>query len=49
MIAAGQGNQEAVDLLLRLGARKDLKDDVGKTALNYAVERGRTNVAQLLR
>jgi uncharacterized protein len=49
MIAAGQGNQEAVELLLKLGARKDLKDISGKTATDYALERGRTNIARLLR
>ena len=32
MIAAGHGNQKAAELLLRLGARKHLKDDAGKTA-----------------
>ena len=30
MIAAGQGNQEAVELLLKLGADKGLKDAAGK-------------------
>jgi uncharacterized protein len=49
MIAGGHGNQEAVELLLKLGARKDLKDDVGRTARDYAQERGQTNLARLLR
>ena len=47
MIAAGHGNQEAVDLLLKVGARKDVEDTSGKTALDYALGRGRTNAASL--
>ena len=49
MIAADRGNVDAVELLLKRGARKDLKDTSGKTALDYALERDRTEIARLLR
>jgi hypothetical protein len=35
---------ESVSLLIRLGADKTLKDVSGKTVIDYALERGQTNV-----
>ena len=47
--AAAWGSPEAIDLLLRAGAKVDLPDDQGQTALMYAVEKGRPeNIACLL-
>ncbi len=40
---------EAIEVLLRSGARADLIDAVGKTALEYAVEGGHARVAATLR
>ena len=47
--AAGRGNTEMVELLLRRGADKEAVDGIGKTALDYAVMFGRTDVAEILR
>jgi hypothetical protein len=49
MRAAGPDNQEAVELLLKLGARRDLKNVSGKTALDYARDLGRTDLVFLPR
>jgi ankyrin repeat protein len=49
MIAAGNGNREAVELLLKLGADEDLKDRAGKAAADYAWEHGRKDLEPLLR
>jgi ankyrin repeat protein len=35
MVAAGSGSVEVVELLLDRGADRTLKDDAGKTALDY--------------
>src|SRR5207249_4917660 len=48
MIAAEQGNESAVDALLRAGARRDLKSSEGKTAGDYAVARKHTKIAEKL-
>jgi ankyrin repeat protein len=42
------GTKETVELLLKMGARKDLKDDYQKTALDYAKEVGRSDTIELL-
>lgn len=34
-IAASRNNQTAYDLLIAAGARQDIKDSAGKTALDY--------------
>lgn len=49
MISASKGNNEMVRLLLDLGADPKLKDREGKTASDYAVSGGWTNLAALLR
>ena len=48
--AAAWGPPEAIDLLLRAGAKVDLQDNNGQTALMEAVEKGRPeNIACLLK
>jgi hypothetical protein len=48
--AAAWGAPEAIDLLLRAGAKVDLQDDNGQTALMEAVEKGRPeNITCLLK
>jgi uncharacterized protein len=49
MIAAGNGFAEAVDVLLAAGADKSLKTPEGKTAADFAHERGHRELAKLLR
>ena len=49
MCAAENGSTESVELLLNQGADKALVDSNGKTAYDYAVERGREENAILLR
>lgn len=41
--------KEMVNLLLRYGADKSICDDAGKTAYDYAVEKGYTEIAELLK
>jgi hypothetical protein len=48
MAACRTGTRETVELLLKMGARKDLKDDYQKTALDYANEVGRSDIIELL-
>jgi len=49
LIAASKsGNAEIVALLLRRGANVYLEDSAGKTALQWAKERGNNDVARLL-
>jgi ankyrin repeat protein len=48
MCAAIHGHLRAMEVLLRRGARKDLKDDHGKTALDYAREHRWKAIALLL-
>ena len=36
--ASKRGNVQVVSFLLQMGARRDLRDSVGKTALEYALE-----------
>lgn len=47
--AAGEGSREVVDTLLRAGADPNLRTKDGKTPLKVAVEKGRTEIAELLR
>lgn len=46
--AVDHNHIEIVRLLLRYGATKDLKDGDGKTAMDYAVEYGYTEIIELL-
>ena len=48
MWAAGYGRTETVQALLAAGARTDLKDDRGKTALDIAREGNFPDTAKLL-
>jgi ankyrin repeat protein len=48
MWAAGYGKTETVRLLLGAGAKADLKDDRGKTALDIAREENYADTAALL-
>jgi ankyrin repeat protein len=48
-LAAGIGNVEMVQLLLRHGAKPTLLDTDGRTAIDYAVKSGRNETAALLR
>jgi uncharacterized protein len=48
MWAAGYGKTETVGLLLNAGARADLKDDRGKTALDIAREENYAETAAML-
>jgi len=49
MNAASVGNMELVQYLLSEQADPLLQDTTGKTAYDYAVERGYTDVAELLK
>ena len=49
MLAAARGNAGLVRLLLDAGADVKARDEAGKTALDFALARERTEVAQLLR
>lgn len=49
MIAASLGNFQTVKVLLEAGAQRDLRDNSGKTALDYASAHKHTNVVSLLR
>ena len=49
MIAASKGNREMVTILLAAGANTEPRDQLGKTASDYAEEGGFTNIASLLR
>ena len=49
LIAAGQGNEEIVDLLLSCETiEPDVKDSRGGTPLIYAAEAGHTRIVELL-
>lgn len=48
MMAARQGHNEQVELLLRYGADSTLRDNNGMSAADYAVARGHTQIAQWL-
>lgn len=47
--ASGAGHREIVALLIRSGARLDLKDSAGKTALDRAEENGHSDIVRMLR
>ena len=49
MAAAANGQQEAVEYLLSKGGYKRLTDLSGRTAYDYAVASGWTNLANLLK
>ena len=50
LIVAAQNNQiEIAQLLLDRGASKSITDGSGKTAYDYAVEKGYEEIARLLR
>ena len=49
MEAAKLGNLKMVDFLLSYGADKSLKDTGGKTACDYAIENGHTELAEILK
>lgn len=49
MAAASDGNAPIAKLLLEKGARRDVTNDDGKTALDFAREKNHTAVAELLR
>ena len=49
MFAAEKGNGEIINMLLSHGADKTLTDENGKTAYDYAVENGYTELAELLK
>jgi ankyrin repeat protein len=46
---AEEGSTEAVKVLLEYGADKSIKDAAGKTAYDYAIENGHTELAELLK
>lgn len=48
MIAAENGYEAIVALLLAYGARVHLKDKKGRTALDYAKKTGRTDIIEML-
>ena len=48
MVAAVRGDQTTVDNLLEAGARTDLQDSGGGTALTYAVRSGAIDIVRLL-
>jgi ankyrin repeat protein len=48
MALCGTETNETVELWLRKDARKDLKDDYWKAALDYAKEVGRSDIIELL-
>lgn len=47
-VAAGNGHEETVRLLLKLGADIDAVDEMKDTALNYAIQGGHLNIVKLL-
>ena len=49
MFAAMNGDVETVEFLLSKGADKNIKDDEGKTALDYAVEYQKGDIISLLK
>ncbi|BAE50499.1 ankyrin repeat domain-containing protein [Paramagnetospirillum magneticum] len=49
MVAADKGRRELIDILLKAGAARGLKDSEGHTALDIAVTRGEVKVADALR
>lgn len=49
MIAAGNGFGDAVDALLQAGANRTLKQADGKTAADFAMDRGHAELAKTLR
>jgi ankyrin repeat protein len=48
MDACRTGTRKTVELLLKMGAGKDLNDDYRKNALGYAKEVGRSDIIELL-
>ena len=48
MHAARVGNLDLVEYLLSIGAERDLKGSTGKTAYDYAVDNGHTEIAEML-
>ena len=48
MTAAAEGLADVVRLLLGAGANRDIKDEDGDTALNFARQNGHTEVVELL-
>ena len=49
MFAARDSNNEMIDLLLAYGADKTILSDEGKTAYDYAIEYGHTEIAEMLK
>src|SRR5262249_33553443 len=49
MLAAMDGKADAVRLLLRYGADRELKDYRGKSAIDWARESGRSVIVEMLR
>ena len=49
MMASAKGGTEAVEFLLRMGADKNVKDIVARTAFDYALANGHTNLLELLK
>ena len=49
MMAARSGQTEAVLALLRTGAIRSVRDKRGKTALDFALEHGQTDMLNALR
>jgi hypothetical protein len=48
-VAAAMGNMDAVKMLLKKGARTNIRDGNGKTAGKVAAENGRTEIVELWR
>ena len=44
-----EGHLEIVKLLLKKGAKRDVRDNTGKTALDFAKERDHKEIAALLK
>lgn len=48
MLAAAEGHQPVVEVLLRNGAEIEIKDNDGDTAIQHASNRGQTHIVELL-
>ena len=46
--AAQKGSKEIVKLLLQRGAKKDTKDSWGRTPVDLALRKNRTDIAELI-
>jgi ankyrin repeat protein len=49
VLAASYGSTDVVELLLAPGVDANAKDNHGKTAFDWATEKGNTEIADLLR